>query len=662
MKRRLLQHPLEDEEEDVVRFELQETTTSSNNTRTISASSTVAAAAGVNRSRFHSRRVTRASAQPPPAAADLHEAMAATQERLRGGVDSLLFLAQHPQAMSSLSAAPPQPPPAAAAATSLPSSSSSSLSDGAAAAAHSLVSSNRPSVDHRPHTDSVPSQVDSDGYDDDDKRFDLSDDDENGRPQRNNIAAAGADDEKSSIKAFLADRPSHWGGGQQRKSLPVAAGAANKKSSGTGGAATKRRSSAPAAGGAGKAATKPGMLVHHPPVKVPSKLDAISFKPSWLGASTTSSYSSRAPGAGTRRSMPMDDIQEDDGEEDDTQVDGNMGGGRGRPSPVIARYGGGATANANANGSGGWQSPPSSTKAGKGGKRGAKAKAGSLKAQFFKLSRRVEEKVTRMSNIKKSLTDPQDPRNRSDVWVDVAVLADEGEKWPFRVAVLCVLRVDDRRKGQKGRDDTGAEEHGHDVSRNGSSSSSRSATRGVVLFGDSECGGETADGHGHGHGSSTGDGDGNGDGNDDFAGPGGERSDQAQPGPLHTRSATLATPTSWTEGALVRVYFKQSSYKELERGSRVRIYDPALLSPGAFMGGGGAVRVPVAEGGLEGYAEGGYGGDGGGVGGGDGDGNGGDADGGGGVVAAAIRMLQCLDGRTSELLPKLICTQLSEQC
>ena len=63
-------------------------------------------------------------------------------------------------------------------------------------------------------------------------------------------------------------------------------------------------------------------------------------------------------------------------------------------------------------------------------------------------------------------------------------------------------------------------------------------------------------------------------------------------------------------------------------------------------------------------ADGRMGGDGGGENGegGGGDGGEGGEGGGGGMFAAALHMLQSLDDETRELLPKMICTQLSEQC
>ena len=182
----------------------------------------------------------------------------------------------------------------------------------------------------------------------------------------------------------------------------------------------------------------------------------------------------------------MDDIQEmegegglhaDDGGRSRHDSNGNKHANHGDPSPSLARgsygYGGGG---ANASGSGGWASPPSSTKAGKGGKKGSKPKAGSMKALFQRISNGIEEKETRMINLGENVHDPHDPRNRAEFWVDMLVVADEGQDWPFHVAVVCVVRVD-HRKGKQVL---------HGSKANGGSSSSSSSSRGVVLFGEGE--------------------------------------------------------------------------------------------------------------------------------------------------------------------------------
>ena len=195
------------------------------------------------------------------------------------------------------------------------------------------------------------------------------------------------------------------------------------------------------------------------------------FQSAVPGHAAASSSSSRR---NTAIELQMDDIQEMEGDGDGHADDGgrsrhNKHANHGDPSPSLARasygYGG---CGANTSGSGGWISPPSSTK-GKGGKKGSKPKAGSMKALFQRISNGIEEKETRMINLVKSAHDPHDPRNRAELWVDMVVVADEGQDWPFHVAVVCVVRVD-HRKGKQGN------------KANGSSSSSR----GVVLFGEGE--------------------------------------------------------------------------------------------------------------------------------------------------------------------------------
>ena len=288
-----------EEPEDEVRFELHESTVQfvlQPPTNHQISSSSSSAVPSVNRSRFQSRRVTRASVQPHGltegasaiSSAQIDAFAAPTQERLRSGVASLLFLAQHSapsQVLSAASEVPPAPRPPTSSSSSSSSSSSPPVDETAAAGARAndpivadahappILADNRIVPDRRPYANYVPSQIDDN--DDDDQQFGHSYDDDND----NGGGHVYKQNDSSTLKSFLADRPSHWGGGQ-RKSLPLAPGNAAKK----GVASAKRRSSAPGGAGAEKKAC---LETHHPPMKLPQgtkKLDAISFRPSWMAA------------------------------------------------------------------------------------------------------------------------------------------------------------------------------------------------------------------------------------------------------------------------------------------------------------------------------------------------------------------------------------------
>ena len=313
--------------------------------------------------------------------------------------------------------------------------------------------------------------LDDDGYNDDNEV----------REKRNVTQNRGTPPAKV-ISASVLDRPSHWGASSsshrsganagRRASLPLPSKSTKASQSVSTSKQNKARYSLGSdvvRGVSTDSRMITGSIAHFPPAKV--QLDAenekegekrvatVSFRPSWVGISTSDKKSSSECAKTNRRQNDQEDIQDDEHDQEgrnDSFEFGNMTTAETVDvhSPRSSSYRGTAhirdvnSSNQDEDqfmqpfSGSSWISPPSSSKRGGKGYRRA-APAGSLRALFQKVQRKIQEKESRIINIKNAARtrDPMDPRNKATSMVDIVVVMEEGgcEKLPFRVAVVCVV-------------------------------------------------------------------------------------------------------------------------------------------------------------------------------------------------------------------------------